>query len=161
MHPLPPPPGRFPRARDQHSEPNQPPIIPESSTTDHSSQQNAAPDTEGGKKKKRHRAGKKKRNRRQSFAAPSDDSTLTELQTNRTMVDAPSLEQSTVANKSLFRLGHSRGNLSSTSLDSEALLDHRYDLGGKKCRANPLIVSQQRSTHDAPPAREQIGSECV
>ncbi|KAL9617669.1 MAG: hypothetical protein Q9160_007544 [Pyrenula sp. 1 TL-2023] len=125
MHPLPPPPGRSTKARDQPSETARPPMIPESSTANHKSQQGAVTTSEGGKKKKRHRAGKKKRNRRQSFAAPSEDSALTELQANRPVAEASNLQQPLMANKSLYRLGNAGGNLSSTSLDSEALLDHR------------------------------------
>ncbi|KAF1942501.1 cora-domain-containing protein [Clathrospora elynae] len=69
------------------------------------------------KKKKTHRGGKKRKNRRQSFAATADS----------TMDERPSL--ATIASH-----GHSRGsqgfyrthsNLSNTSLESEALLDHR------------------------------------
>jgi magnesium transporter len=73
-----------------------------------------------GKKKKTHRGGKKRRNRRQSFAAAAD------LAQGDSMDERPSL-----ANVSH---GQSRGsngfyrthsNLSNTSLESEALLDHR------------------------------------
>jgi magnesium transporter len=72
------------------------------------------------KKKKTHRGGKKRRNRRQSFAANAD------LAQGDSMEERPSL-----ANVSH---GQSRGsngfyrthsNLSNTSLESEALLDHR------------------------------------
>ena len=81
-----------------------------------------------GRKKRKHRGGKKKRNRRQSFAAPSETSTLPSLV--ESPVNDPLLE--VPANNSaqggrLCRRQQSSGNLSSTSLESDALLDHRYD----------------------------------
>lgn len=92
---------------------------------------NAAPADQGeqpaaSRRKRNHRGGKKKRNRRQSFAAPSDDTnTADPARSNRDLLDVPS---SSTARPPFYRLGQSGGrNLSSTSLDSEALLDHRYD----------------------------------
>lgn len=151
MHPLPPPPGRSSKTRDQPSESARPPVIPESSTTTHNAQQSAVTTSEAGKKKKRHRAGKKKRNRRQSFAAPSEDSALTELQANRPVAEASNLQQPLMANRSLYRLGNQGGNLSSTSLDSEALLDHRFDtpIDQKYC-VYLLTSASQRSANVAP-----------
>ncbi|KAF1832307.1 magnesium transporter ALR2 [Decorospora gaudefroyi] len=72
------------------------------------------------KKKKTHRGGKKRRNRRQSFAATAD------LAQGDSMDERPSLasvahSQSRGSNS--FYRTHS--NLSNTSLESEALLDHR------------------------------------
>ena len=77
------------------------------------------------RRKRTHRGGKKKRNRRQSFAAPSDDTNTTApTRSNRDLLDVPS---SSTARPPFYTLGQSGGrNLSSTSLDSEALLDHRY-----------------------------------
>ncbi|KAH6643849.1 hypothetical protein C7974DRAFT_7848 [Boeremia exigua] len=72
-------------------------------------------------KKKKHRGGKKRRNRRQSFAANAD------LGHDDGSGDRPTLED-------IAAHGNSRGstsfyglsrNLSNTSLESEALLDHR------------------------------------
>jgi len=72
-------------------------------------------------KKKKHRGGKKRRNRRQSFAAGAD------IGTGDMNDERPSLTN-------LAGNSHSRGssnfyrlhaNLSNTSLESEALLDHR------------------------------------
>ena len=82
------------------------------------------------RRKRTHRGGKKKRNRRQSFAAPSGDTSTGEpSRSNRDLLDVPS---SSTARPQFYRLGQSGGrNLSSTSLDSEALLDHRY------CYYNP------------------------
>ncbi len=72
------------------------------------------------RKKRSHRGGKKKRNRRQSFAVPSDDgSGLPETSQSRVDVHL----QSGARSGSFYRL---QRNLSSTSIDSETLLDHRY-----------------------------------
>ena len=77
------------------------------------------------RKRRNHRGGKKKRNRRQSFAAPGNDaSTMDGTASNHTL-----LENTVPANTrpSFYRLGQSGGrNLSETSLDAQALLDHRY-----------------------------------
>ncbi len=73
-------------------------------------------------KKKKHRAGKKRRNRRQSFAAPSDQTDDTDTQAQR-----PGLRivpESSASQSAFYRLG-AHGGRSNTSLDSEALLDHR------------------------------------
>jgi magnesium transporter len=75
-----------------------------------------------GKKKKR-RAGKKKRNRRQSFAAPSDDSPMPTVRSNHDLLNIPGHS----GNSPPFYRGPGGRNLSETSLDSEALLDHRYE----------------------------------
>ena len=77
----------------------------------------------GSKKRRNHRAGKKKRTRRQSFQPAPDQDIHGSGQVDRP-TEPPS---AAVARPSLYRLGNSgRGNLSETSLDSEALLDHRY-----------------------------------
>ncbi|KAL1306676.1 hypothetical protein AAFC00_005348 [Neodothiora populina] len=72
-------------------------------------------------KKKRHRAGKKRRNRRQSFIAPSED-TNTEIERD----ERPSLlevNRPSATQTSFYRLKSAAR--SNTSLESEALLDHR------------------------------------
>lgn len=85
------------------------------------SQDQAGPSSSAPAKKKKHRGGKKKRNRRQSFAAPSD------IGTEDMNDERPSLANVTGNSRSRgstsFYQMHS--NLSSTSLESEALLDHR------------------------------------
>ena len=85
--------------------------------------QHAPLDTSGSApKKKKHRAGKKRRNRRQSFAAPSDQTDDTDLQDQRpTLHTVPEGSQ---AQSTFYRLG-ARAGRSNTSLESEALLDHR------------------------------------
>lgn len=78
-------------------------------------------------KKKRHRAGKKRRNRRQSFIAPSD-TTATEMEQDQTQAQGQrpgllSTARPSAAQTSFFRLKSAAR--SNTSLESEALLDHR------------------------------------
>jgi len=71
----------------------------------------------GRKKKRNHRGGKKKRARKQSFAVSTEDgSEMPEISYRR----GP--PESAVRN-SFYRL--QGRNLSSTSIESEALLDHR------------------------------------
>src|SRR5947207_2188361 len=78
-----------------------------------------------GRKRRKHRGGKK-RNRRQSFAAPSEDSALLALGEgleDTGLLGVPAIPST--KRVPLYRRGHSSGNLSSTSLDSDVLLDHR------------------------------------
>ncbi|KAF1848431.1 magnesium transporter ALR2 [Cucurbitaria berberidis CBS 394.84] len=91
-----------------------------SNAADQRSQDPSGPSSTAPAKKKKHRGGKKRRNRRQSFAATHD------------MGEDMSDERPSLAN--VAGHGRSRGsssfyrqhsNLSSTSLESEALLDHR------------------------------------
>ncbi|KAF1985879.1 cora-domain-containing protein [Aulographum hederae CBS 113979] len=78
---------------------------------------------EGGKRKKK-RSGKKKRARRQSFAAPADPMVegggASSAQERPGMMDG---QDNSAARGSLYRLGNAAR--SNTSLESEALLDHR------------------------------------
>lgn len=60
------------------------------------------------RKRKGHRGGKKKRFRRKSFAVPDEDERDEEDRSENRLYDLPG------------------ANLSGDSLDSEALLDHRY-----------------------------------
>lgn len=82
----------------------------------------AGPSSNAPKKKKTHRGkkGKKKKDRRMSFAVPADEMTQDEAAT--TAVDPHA--------QTFYNQG---SNPSGTSLDSEALLDHRYVLssGGR------------------------------
>lgn len=71
-------------------------------------------------KKKRHRAGKKRRNRRQSFIAPSDTATEADNDQRPSLVDTG---RPSVAETNFYRLKSAAR--SNTSLESEALLDHR------------------------------------
>ncbi|MCJ1355630.1 MAG: CorA metal ion transporter [Icmadophila ericetorum] len=77
-----------------------------------------------GKKRRNHRGGKKKRNRRQSFAAPGQEAEGIEaMRQSQNMMESAT---SASTRPPMYRLGQSGGlNLSDTSLDSQALLDHR------------------------------------
>lgn len=78
----------------------------------------ANPNGDGKPKKKRHRAGKNRKKRRQSFAAASEASEAVGPE-RPSVIDARTATQQA----SFYRLNH--GNRSNTSLESEALLDHR------------------------------------
>ena len=76
------------------------------------------------KRRRNHRGGqRKKKNRRQSFATPNEEPEGGDTgRPNRDHLQPPGTAQ----RPSFYRLGHSgRRNLSDTSLDSQALLDHR------------------------------------
>jgi magnesium transporter len=129
MHPLPPP-----RTTDRSREQQPGETRPAASTMQDSlapqSQTQSAPSvpqaSAEGRKKRKHRGGKKKRNRRQSFAAPSEDCALPTLEEgsgDHTLLEVPS--NTSTAQMPFYRRGQSSGNLSSTSLDSDVLLDHR------------------------------------
>ena len=75
------------------------------------------------KRRRNHRGGKRKKGRRQSFALAAED----RGDGNPAAANQAILDQSS-ANAPMapfYRLGQSARNLSSTSLDSQALLDHR------------------------------------
>lgn len=80
------------------------------------------PETALGKKRRNHRAGKKKKNRRRSFA-------VAEERGERENVIRPDLDshaRPAETRPPFYRLGQSGGRaLSESSMDSEALLDHR------------------------------------
>lgn len=103
---------------------------PTEALTNTQSTSNAVPtssriDPTTGKKRRNHRGGKKKRNRRQSFAAPGEESVGVEaMRQSQNMMESAT---SASTRPPMYRLGQSGGlNLSDTSLDSQALLDHRY-----------------------------------
>ncbi|KAI9844138.1 MAG: CorA metal ion transporter [Thelocarpon superellum] len=75
----------------------------------------------GPSKKRRHRGQRKRRGRRPSFAAHDEDAEdAASAGTSHKLMD-----HSTPSRPDFYHLGRSGGNLSSTSLESEALLDHR------------------------------------
>ena len=79
--------------------------------------------TGAGKKRRSHRGGKKKKSRRQSFLP-----TLAPQNGGPSSQNPDEAVQSTTARPPFYRMNRSGGrNLSETSLDSNALLDHRYD----------------------------------
>ena len=80
--------------------------------------------TAAGKKRRNHRAGRKKKGRRQSFALGNEEESAGNPATSNQELHGPSA--SGTPRPPFYRLGQSGGNLSSTSLDSQALLDHRY-----------------------------------
>ena len=90
-------------------------------------------------KKKKHRAGKKRRNRRQSFASSQD------MSTGDTSRDRPGLPD-VPEHSSFYRL---RNNLSNTSLESEALLDHR-DHPTIRARRPSAPVTSMYQQHSSP-----------
>lgn len=76
-----------------------------------------------GKKRRNHRGGKKKKNRRQSFLPGTQEGSVDPPRSSHGM-DEP--QNSSAARPPMYRLRQSGGrNLSETSLDSNALLDHR------------------------------------
>ena len=78
-----------------------------------------------GKRRKNHRAGKKRKNRRQSFLPGTEEDVVG---STRQEHDNEDPEHSDPVRPPFYRLGQSGGrNLSETSLDSNALLDHRLD----------------------------------
>jgi magnesium transporter len=126
MHPLPPP-RMVDRSREQQSSESRPAASTiQDALAPQSQMQSATPVPQAsadGRKKRKHRGGKKKRNRRQSFAAPLEDSPLPTLEEGPPLLEVPS--NTSAARMSFYRGGQSNGNLSSTSLDSDVLLDHR------------------------------------
>jgi magnesium transporter len=127
MHPLPPPPTR---SSDSQPVPPRPSASCIQNSTGQADQ-SRDPSSQGQvdpKRRRKHRGGRKgKRNRRQSFAAPSEGSEqpaisemMSDQQASNGLTSGP--------RQSVYRLGQAGGDLSSTSLDSEALLDHRYML---------------------------------
>ncbi len=80
--------------------------------------------TAAGKKRRNHRGGRKKKGRRQSFAIGNDEEQSMQ-NPDRTAQDPNAASASGTLRPAFYRLGQSGRNLSSTSLDSQALLDHR------------------------------------
>ncbi|KAL8784606.1 MAG: hypothetical protein Q9213_003861 [Squamulea squamosa] len=76
------------------------------------------------KKRRNHRGGRRKKSRKQSFAVPNEEDETGDF--TRSTNDPTEPPSSSSARPPMYRLGQS-GNrtLSSTSLDSQALLDHR------------------------------------
>ncbi|KAK4539301.1 hypothetical protein LTR36_000794 [Oleoguttula mirabilis] len=113
---------------------------------------NNAPSEAGSKpKKKRPRGGKNRRkNRRQSFAAPSESNADTEELERPTLLDVP---RGSATQSSFYR--SKAGNRSNTSLESEALLDHR-EHGSAKSRRQSV---QQGFTRPSMPFARHRGSQ--
>ncbi|MCJ1413775.1 CorA metal ion transporter [Xylographa parallela] len=147
-------------ARAVHAETGlAPPQRPTDNLQNTQSTSNAVPTVSGEvnafKKRRNHRGGKKKKNRRQSFAAPSDNPGLGDgARSSHDLLEAPA---SSAQRPSFYRLGQSGvGNLSDTSLDSSALLDHR-DHPPMRTRRDSRL-SQNAYNHRASTARDDVGS---
>ena len=90
------------------------------------------------KRRRNHRGGKRKKGRRQSFAVTGED-----RGDGNTAASNQGVREQSKSNAPMppfYRLGQSGRNLSSTSLDSEALLDHRDHLPlrpRRESRLNP------------------------
>ena len=82
-------------------------------------------DPNGASKRRNHRGGKKKKkSRRQSFLPAAAHEEVDPARSSHNLHEPAA---STTPRPSFYRLGQSGGrNLSETSLDSNALLDHRY-----------------------------------
>ena len=97
---------------------------PGESSKSASATQSAVPnDPAAVKKRKNHRAGKKKRNRRKSFGQRDDGPSMDGSRSQHSLLDNVN---SSNGRPPMYRLGQSGANLSDVSLDSQALLDHRY-----------------------------------
>ncbi|KAL1954581.1 hypothetical protein VTO42DRAFT_916 [Malbranchea cinnamomea] len=79
--------------------------------------------------KRRHRGPKRRRHRRQSFAAPphltSEHNGASPEEFPEEMAASAATSPTEARRLPLYKLGQVSGNLSETSLDSQALLDHR------------------------------------
>ncbi|KAB8303520.1 hypothetical protein EYC80_004931 [Monilinia laxa] len=94
------------------------------------------------KKRNNHRGGKKKRPRRQSFAASTEDGNgMVETST------AQRVAQSQSASRSNFYRGR---NLSTTSIESEALLDHRDHQSMRTRRPSTMGQNAFGQMYDSP-----------
>ncbi|EME81468.1 uncharacterized protein MYCFIDRAFT_95621, partial [Pseudocercospora fijiensis CIRAD86] len=96
----------------------------------------------GAPKKKRHRGGRRRKNRRQSFIAPSEAPTDDTADGER-----PSLLDSTrhaSQRDSYYRVQQSARRASNTSLESEALLDHREHAAFARSRRDTIKNSLAR-----------------
>lgn len=78
----------------------------------------------GTKKRRNHRGGRKKKTRRQSFAVGNEEEGT--ANPARSTHELHAASTSGTPRPPFYRLGQSGRNLSSASLDSQALLDHRY-----------------------------------
>lgn len=92
---------------------NNPPSVPLSRQASSTN-----PNGDAKPKKKRHRAGKNRKKRRPSFVAASEASEAVETEGRPSVADVRATQEA-----SFYRLR--QGNRSNTSLESEALLDHR------------------------------------
>ena len=116
------------------------------------------PSTPGAKKKK-HRGGKKRRNRRQSFAATADMATPDMGDSDRPTLEDIAGHGNSRGSTSFYHLS---SNLSNTSLESEALLDHRDHPTMRTRRSSiphgPNFAPRQSQPFTNSPARLNVPS---
>ena len=107
-------------------------------------------DPSAASKRRNHRGGKKKKkNRRQSFLPPAVEGEVDPARSNQNLHEPTT---SATPRPPFYRLGQSGGrNLSETSLDSNALLDHRYPyLYHQRTAGEHADILLQRSPANAP-----------
>ena len=122
------------------------------STTDVLAAAHGDPNTAS--KRRNHRGGKKKKkNRRQSFLPAAAEEQEDPARSSQALHQSAT---STAPRPPFYRLGQSGGrNLSETSLDSNALLDHRYaPLYQKPLAGEQADNLLQRSPANAPTSRK-------
>ncbi|KAK1781918.1 hypothetical protein QBC45DRAFT_29898 [Copromyces sp. CBS 386.78] len=101
------------------------------------------PQNQPSRRRKNHRAGKKKKNRRKSFGVTSED-----------MVQE-SMNDEVLAEARNGFYSHPGNNFSNTSIDSEALLDHREQQPFLRPRRPSMLVTQ--SSHlTTPPVASRL-----
>ena len=99
------------------------PQLDEPSKAASAAQSAVSNDPNAAKKRKNHRAGKKKRNRKKSFGQRDDGPVMDGSRSQHSLLDNVNGSN---GRPPMYRLGQSGANLSDVSLDSQALLDHRY-----------------------------------
>ncbi|ESZ98644.1 hypothetical protein SBOR_0882 [Sclerotinia borealis F-4128] len=94
------------------------------------------------KKRNNHRGGKKKRPRRQSFAASTED--------GDGMAETPTAQRVAPPQSAARSSFYSRRNLSTTSIESEELLDHRDHQSMRPRRPSTMGQNAFGQTYDSP-----------
>ena len=120
-------------------------VAPEASESSKSAVPN---DPAAVKKRKNHRAGKKKRNRRKSFGHGGE--AMDGSRSQHSLLDNVNNSN---GRPPMYRLGQSGANLSDASLDSQALLDHRYARHPRK-----VFEDAHNRCSDHPPMRPRRDS---
>lgn len=148
MQPLPPPQNAQPQSNSQARDTLNSNGLPQSSVTRPSlTVTGDQGDTTKPPKKRKHRGGKKRRNRRQSFAAPpSEASGITSnmdamREAEDDMAEEPDDTSPVRPGDSFYK----RRNRSHESLDSDVLLDHRYQQPmrtRRESRLNPIAAQK-------------------
>ncbi|KAL8966040.1 MAG: hypothetical protein Q9183_003551 [Haloplaca sp. 2 TL-2023] len=144
----------------QGSNPSTAPSRPTNTLTNTNSTQASITIAEGntGKKRRNHRGGKKKKSsRRQSFAVPNEEAGATDPPRSSHDLAEPPASSST--RPPVYRLGQSGGRtLSSTSIDSQQLLDDHRDHPPMRARRESRL-GQNVYTHRANQSNHDISSQ--